>query len=204
MKRVVCVILAILCVFLLSSCAASGIPEDIEARISEHQKSSDLAVVTDGMLTQSSHSLYAIPTWDLVAERATHFVRGKVIGIGDSSLNEQGIIESEIFFKVEKYLYGEPVHEDIIRILRPCGTVDNTVRPLEDGHYDMTVGEELLLSLAVTETENDPYVQGVIPYITLVYTPGSDNTWNCTFKTSKWVQTATIDELLELYKNAKK
>jgi len=74
---------------------------------------------------------------------------------------------------------------------------------LEDGYYDMTVGDELLLFLAVTETEDDPYVQGVIPYITLVYTPGSDGNWNCTFKTSKWVQTATANELLELFKTAK-
>ena len=198
------IILAVLFVLLLSSCAATGIPEDIKSRISGYQKSSDLAVVTDGMRTQSSHSVYAIPTWDLVAERSTHFVRGKVIGIGDSYLNEQGIIGSEVFFKSEEYLYGEPVHEDIVRILRPCGTVGKIVRPLEEGQYDMTVGEELLLFLDVTADESDPYSKAMLPYITLVYTPASDGSWNCTFESSKWeYQTATADELLDLFKAAK-
>ncbi|MBR3691381.1 MAG: hypothetical protein IKL89_01610 [Clostridia bacterium] len=205
MKRVVCVILAVLCVFLLSSCASDGIPEDIEARISEHQKTSDTVDLSGEKDLIETNSVFAIPGWDLVRERTSHVVRGKVIGIGKSFTNKYNTIETEVFFKVEKYLYGDAVHEDIIRVLSPCGTVGNVVCTLEDGYYDMTVGDELLLFLAVTETENDPYVQGVIPYITLVYTPGSGNTWNCTFESPKWeYQVATINELLSFYKNADK
>ena len=196
-------ILAFLCVFLLSSCAAAGIPDDIEARITDFQKVSDTVDLSGEKDLIETNSIFAIPGWDLVRERASHVVRGKVIGIGKSYINKYDHIETEVFFKVEKYLYGDAVHEDIIRVLSPCGTVGNEVCTLEDGYYDTTVGEELLLFLALTETEDDPYVQGVIPYITLVYTPGSDDNWNCTFKTSKWVQTATADELLELFKTAK-
>jgi len=192
----------VVCLF-LSGCTSTTIPADLSERITDFQKASDTVDLSGEKDLIETNSIFAIPGWDLVKERASHVVRGKVIGIGKSYINKYDHIETEVFFKVEKYLYGDAVHEDIIRVLSPCGTVGNVVCTLEDGYYDMTVGDELLLFLAVTETEDDPYVQGVIPYITLVYTPGSDGNWNCTFKTSKWVQTATANELLELFKTAK-
>ena len=79
MKRVVCVILAVLCVFLLSSCASDGIPEDIEARISEHQKTSDTVDLSGEKDLIETNSVFAIPGWDLVRERTSHVVRGNII-----------------------------------------------------------------------------------------------------------------------------
>ncbi len=198
------ILLLILCLSLLltAGCAQAApaepavVPTEIAARLTGMQNAAELkGLLTDGMKAISSTATYAQPTWDMVLDACTHCVRGTVAGIGESRIGADGMIETDVYFRVDEYLAGEPAGE-YLRIRRPFGKVDDTVRLLDVARHDLCVGDEYIAFLVVQTESGDPVPAATLYSEFALFAPDGDGRWTGVHPAEDF-GTFTAEELAE-------